>query len=376
VEVYFNFNLAEKRAEFSEKDPDYREDLVQALVVGLRDGPLPERTPENDPTLTLVGPTVVNWVRIANTNETCHFAPKSGVIAITASEELKHSKIFLSSVEKPSERKLLAEFDGFAAVRQFLTANEQTSLLVAETFHKDPLSFSGSDPQKFWIVDAQGKHPISFPAQATNWFAVDHAISPDGNFLAMHAWQTQNKKRIRTIQLGNLKDGTWRSVELADADLQLVGWQGGSKGIVLTGNDFGKAPRKPYSLDVATGTLSPLDSIPAEFDPKLSPDQKHSMELIERDRLVIIDVATGQKREFVFNPIDRSSARRDAVRWVSNRYLEFDCARPALIDSETLKMNFVTDKKSGFEVAEFSPDFRFAFGYKDNVHYVGTVKSQ
>jgi hypothetical protein len=41
AEVFFNFSTKENRAEFSEKDAEYREDLVQQLVVGLRDGPRP-----------------------------------------------------------------------------------------------------------------------------------------------------------------------------------------------------------------------------------------------------------------------------------------------------------------------------------------------
>ncbi len=41
AEVFFNFNICEKWAEFSEKDPDCRDDLVSGLTTALRDGPLP-----------------------------------------------------------------------------------------------------------------------------------------------------------------------------------------------------------------------------------------------------------------------------------------------------------------------------------------------
>jgi hypothetical protein len=69
-EVFFNYSIADKLAEFSEKDEEYREHLVQQLVVGLRDGPLPERTPENDPGFSLVGPKIVGWTKVANANPT------------------------------------------------------------------------------------------------------------------------------------------------------------------------------------------------------------------------------------------------------------------------------------------------------------------
>ena len=57
-EVFFNFNLDRRQGEFSEKDPDYADDLAAIFTSALRDGPRPERTPENDPNLTLTGPTI------------------------------------------------------------------------------------------------------------------------------------------------------------------------------------------------------------------------------------------------------------------------------------------------------------------------------
>lgn len=44
AEVFFNFSLREQRAEFSEKDEDYREALIGHLAIGLRDGPPPDRS--------------------------------------------------------------------------------------------------------------------------------------------------------------------------------------------------------------------------------------------------------------------------------------------------------------------------------------------
>ena len=57
-EVYFNYNLVKRQGEFSEKDADYADDLVAIFASALRDGPRPERTPENDPNLTRTGPTI------------------------------------------------------------------------------------------------------------------------------------------------------------------------------------------------------------------------------------------------------------------------------------------------------------------------------
>ena len=57
-EVFFNFNLAKRQGEFSEKDAEYADDLAAIFASALRDGPRPERTPDNDPNLTRTGPTI------------------------------------------------------------------------------------------------------------------------------------------------------------------------------------------------------------------------------------------------------------------------------------------------------------------------------
>src|SRR5262249_52084224 len=57
-EVYFNYDLSGRKGEFSEKDAEYADPLVALLASALRDGPRPERTPENDPNLTRIGPKI------------------------------------------------------------------------------------------------------------------------------------------------------------------------------------------------------------------------------------------------------------------------------------------------------------------------------
>jgi WD40 repeat protein len=252
---------------------------------------------------------------------------------------------------------------------------------VVEILHNNPKVFSSADPQRLWLVDGQGKHQVTIPSGLTNWFVLKDCVSPDGQFVALHSWQAQsNKKRSRVIHLGNLQSGQWTTVQVPDTALELVGWTGkGSKGVVLTGMDFDKKSiRKPYSLEAATGQLVPLESMPAWIDPdhRHSPDGKRSIEVIGTERLVISDLGTGQKREFIFNPYDRRNVFPGSVHWVNDRYLAFESSRMALINTETLKMNFVADKGSKINVAEFSPDFKFAIGTeKDDTHYLGTVQT-
>lgn len=371
AEVFFNFSLSEKRAEFSEKDPDYREDLIRQFGVALRDGPLPERTPENDPTLTLSGPKVVNWRQIGGSNEVYQFSPDSTALAITASKPGFASKVFVAPTTEPANRKLFGEFEGVASVEQFLSTSEGRSLLVVETYHKNPHVFSSADPQKYWLLDAQGKHAITLPASGTNWFAWKNCISPDANFIALNSWENgPGKQRSRIVHVGNLHSGEWKTAQLPGAVIEVVGWEEG-RGIVVTGGEFEKV-RMAYSLDPNTGQLSSLNS---EFKrAQLSPDGKQSVEIIEKDRLILTDVASREKREFVFQQADKSSAYRDSIHWADDRYLVFNGDRTAFIDSKTLKMSFLTEAKADFNSCEFSPDFKLAIAMKADLHYLGTVK--
>jgi len=94
-----------------------------------------------------------------------------------------------------------------------------------------------------------------------------------------------------------------------------------------------------------------------------------------KERLLIADLTTGQHREFVFHAYDRRSVFPDSIHWVSDRYLVFQAVRTALINADTLKMNFVTEKESGISSVEFSPGFKSALGVKEDGHYLGLVQS-
>jgi hypothetical protein len=56
-------------------------------------------------------------------------------------------------------------------------------------------------------------------------------------------------------------------------------------------------------------------------------------------------------------------------------YLVFQGPRTALINSDTLKMNFVSEKESGISSVEFGPGFKYALGVKEDGHYLGAVQT-
>jgi len=379
AEVFFNYSTSEKRAEFSEKDEEYREELIEQLVIGLRDGPLPERTPDNDRTLTLIGPHVVAWAQIAGTNETAQFTPIGDRIVITMFDEEKGAKLYLASIQRPQERQKLADFEGSVLLHDFLFGERGLTIFLAETIRKDREILSTADPQRLWLVNAQDKRQVTVPAEITNWFAGKGSISPDGKFLALHSWRRQgNKQNSRVIHVGDLQSGRWRTAEAAGTVLELVGWTGEKpKGIVLTGNSFAeKEVRKPNSLDPESAQLTPLETTPLELNPARtrSPTHKRAPEVLSKEKLRLTQLPNGQKREFTFDSRDRRNVRRDSIRWASDRYLVFQGTHTALIDSDTLKMNYPLNKDSGFSSVEFSPDFKWALGTKQDGQYMGKVE--
>ena len=379
AEVFFNYNIAEKKAEFSEKDEEYREALVEQLVICLRDGPLPERTPENDPNLTLSGPRVTAWTRMADAKESCQFTPDSGTVVISESMTNGGTRFSTFSVEGTAGRKPLVQFDGAASVEQFLTNHQDLRLLITETLRPNPKIYSSTDPKRLWLVTQGARQAVSIPPGLTNWYTSGQCVSPDERFLALHQWMSQVKnKRSRVIHLGDLTAQKWQVIEMPDTVLELVGWRNG-QAVLLTGTGFDKTEiRRAFELDPAMGKLNALERVPDNFKPqdRISPDGRFALRVEEKRRVVLTESSTGKIREFVFQPHDRRHVFAESAEWASPKYLVFQGARTALIDVDSLKMSFPSPKESGFVALEFSPNFKRALGRKADGIYLGRVELQ
>jgi len=301
TEVFFNFSLVDKRAEFSEKDEEYREGLVRQLVVGLRDGPLPERTPENDSTLTLVGPQVTNWSRIADRKASCRFTADSAALIFSETSDSLSTKMFSAPVTNPADRKKLAEFEGVAYISQVFGASSDSPILIQETLRKNPGEISTGDPARLWLVSPGLKQPIDVPPSITNWSLAAHPVSPDKQFIVLQTWaRMPNKKGARIIHIGDRKSAQWHTVSLPGLDLDFEGWLGkGGQGIALAStNALQSDQAKPFRLDPATGQLTELVAIPPGFGPheRLSPDGKLIAKIEKKESLLLTGVANHQTR--------------------------------------------------------------------------------
>jgi hypothetical protein len=299
-------------------------------------------------------------------------------LVITATTSAEGAQLFLAPIARFQERQPLGEFEGSVQVHEVFYRERGPTLFLTETIRRDRHVFSSGDPQRLWLVDSQEKREVLPPAGLTNWFVGKGGISPDGRFVALLSWHKQGRQPgTRVVHVGDVQKGGWRTVELAGTSLELVGWEGAiPKGVVLTGDRYDKsAVQKTYALDPGTGQLSPLEAVPARFNSKVlsSPSQRRTVEVQEKQGLVIADAAGGRSQVFTFHPADRRSLVSDSVRWGSDRYLVFQGPRTALIDAETLKMSFPVTRESGFNSLEFSADFKHALGGKKDGQYLGEV---
>jgi len=283
----------------------------------------------------------------------------------------------LASTDEPGKRTQFAEFSGSISVVDHLSMADGTTLVVSEQFQPETGTISSLDPQKLWVVDAYGKREVTVPASATNWFVMNGCLSPNARYLGLGAWEQSDNKRARVIHLVDLQTGKWQKAILPATALELIGWiDQKPTGLVLTGLGARNGEvRKAYSLDPASGQLTSLREVPPGFSPGriLSPDGKQFAEVSGKERLILTDATTGQRREFVFHPYDRRDVDPDCIQWASDHYLVFQGTRTSLINAGTLKMNYPTTKESGIESAEFSPDFKLALGSKGDGHYLGSV---
>src|SRR5262249_26873736 len=92
-----------------------------------------------------------------------------------------------------------------------------------------------------------------------------------------------------------------------------------------------------------------------------------------KESLLLTDVANHQTRQFIFHPYDRENVYEDSFKWVSPGFLSFEGQQAALINAQTLKMNFPVPKTSGVALIEFSPNFKLALGARDDGPYLGKV---
>jgi len=364
-EVYFNYNLAKRHGEFSEKDAGYGDDLVAVFASALRDGPRPERTPENDPNLTRIGP-ASGTPRKLLPRYVAHecFSPKARFAVYQDG-----TTIFALPLDQPDGKPFeVVRFDHSPWTVRVL--DDDLNLIVQEGVSESPGVKSSADPMRIWWVNGKKNEKKLLRGPEKDLHLAEEPVSPDQRYIVLSQWQDEPRKEGRTkvLEILDRESGKSCICKLKAKDLSVIGWEKTETGlrVVAVTNRWQfdkKAGSELYLADPITGKLERQENVDArlEIDNPLSPDGKHRVR-VGKDELIVTGVDDGKQRRFVFHEDDRRFIGPECVEWVSPRYLKFNGQRLALIDVTTMKMCFPVSAdgaKFGSHSYKFSSDFRW-----------------
>ncbi len=364
-EVFFNYDLVKRQGEFNEKDADYADDLVAIFASALRDGPRPERTPDNDPNITRSGPTIGKPRKLL-TRLAPHysFSPK-GRFAVYQDRSTIRELPLDQPDGKPYE---IIRFDH--SPWEVRVVDDDLDLIVQEGIPERPGVESSSDPMRIWWVDGKTKEKKLLQGPEKDLNLAEVPVSPDHRYVALYQSKSNpaGKGGIRFLQILDRESGEVKVCDSQDKYLNLIGWietQSGLRVIAITNRwQFdNKEPSELYLVDPTTGTVELQSNVDArlEIDNPLSPDGTHRVR-VGKDELIVTDLGDGKHRLFVFHEDDRRYVGPESIEWVTPRYLKFNGPRLALIDVTSMKMCFPVSTdgmRLGAYTYKFSPDFHW-----------------
>ena len=229
--------------------------------------------------------------------------------------------------------------------------DDDLRLLVREVLSKPDAGMASDDPKRLWWIEAGGKGKQLLLGPGKDIDLGESPVSPDHRYVAIEKWKARSEKRgsYTVVSFLDRRTGQMNLVEMPNQSLSAVGWcqTNGELRAVLTTNRWRLEPsekQQVYLADPATGkfTIEPGSSVPDSETRPVSPDGRHRAEIEGKDRLVVIEFATNQKRVFRFHEDDLPFVGEGCVKWASAGYLQFQARRLALIDITTMKMNYPT----------------------------------
>lgn len=354
AELYVNVNFEDGVGEFSEKDPEYREDLVRQLAWALRDGPPPPRTPANDPNLVETGPRFTNLRTIfqgRSINVVFDTAMMFHLIHATKDGER------VLAVGKVSEPETLHEIWRTKGTLTRASCREARPVrcVAEQVISSTEGSYSLGDPKKIWLVTA-GQSPVSV---AGDWdeksgTLEERALSPDGRFIALSAMQERGKTREFITHVHDLQRRTTTTFTLENESIHFHAWEDDAKVLLESGNVWEpETSRAIYRASAASPALEKVRAI----DSFMSPGKTRAFVVDDANGKLVVRAANGT-RSFTFHPDDRGTASFETLRWLNERYILFDTERLALIDTDTMKMNYPGPPEWSGGMVVLSPDGR------------------
>ena len=222
AEVFFNFDLTEGVGRFSEKDEDYRDDLVFFMVERFRDGVRLKRTPKEDANLTANGPRLDFKGPIARSND-CEFGFMPSNNRIWLADSKPGGELRLVTLADPRQELVVGHFDGVITVHPI--DREGNRLVIDERIQNSPNAYSSDDEHRIWLIDQLAGTKTRMSGPWGKLGSVD-SVSDDGRFVALSCWThsaTRNSVNSHVNYFEDLQNG--RTVEV-DVDGTTSAWTG------------------------------------------------------------------------------------------------------------------------------------------------------
>ncbi len=403
AEVFFNVNLKEGKGEFSEKDIEYRQEMIQILAMVFRDGVPKDPTPETDARLTYQGPSIEGWERLQDAVIPIQFNPRLGTffyltkrsdsssLAPDSSFELRalSFKTPKETVILTSTLTSLVSID-CAEKRLSLCLVRESSAQTPTSAHKTETSMSSGKANLFYILRKKqpGKEPtkeqIEGPWDPSKADLPSFALSPDGRYALVSEKKKSKEKpgNYQVLYLIRLDKKQIKTLSFHDQSLLPIKWVGSAADlhlIVQAGLPWDSGSHPYFTVDLPTGTLKMLHDTKLVAKPsyKLSFDGTMKAQLLEGKEVIITDRSHGKTGIFHFSPREQRllglEADNSCIDWITNKYVYVSCfSRPAFIHAKTLKMNYL-DAPSQGQKRFLDPNTSRVFEARDDGLYTSAL---
>ncbi len=380
AEVFFNFDLSQKRGDFREKEPRDANNLVAVVARALRDGRRPARTPATDPQIVANGPTVASWQPLVLGAVDYHeFAGHDR--CVVGVREGEGSRLVSVSLDNPSDTRVVAELDHVAT--KLHCFRDEGPCVIDEATPAKRGTRKDAEPRRRYLIDKPGgeKRPIDGAWSASAYVPL-LAWAPDASYFVVADWKPKpnEKASYRVSYFVPRGAGEWTTFDAVGEDSDVMAWRGAGaalRAVVRIGNPWGPAANPRYVLlDPRTGLRSDAVGFsPPKQEYGLSPDRKHRVECRDNEEVIVTEVASHTSKSFRIHEDDRVflDEEDDCAAWRGNRQLQLLVPRTAFIDIDTMKMSYAFGEDDEPQRLELSDDFRWALSTRDDGLYVGRI---
>jgi hypothetical protein len=347
AEVFFNFDLAGKHGEFSEKDAEYATDMLAFWARDLRDGPPPPRTPKNDPRVSLSGPKLEQWRPIGPAGARFLAFERSGDRLLYSVEDGARTRLVSSACDGAGSELEVARLPHY--LMGLTCAESGDPCLIEDVAPSVKGQISGDDPRAYYLLQRSQKKTTLLP-WSKHGSVLTAGFSPDGAYFALGEWRdnTGDKGSHIELRLSSVSEPlVARSVQHGEDSHDVLGWSGeGASSLAVVKRGAGLFDESETStwlfVDPRTGatTESPTKP-PGVRDETVSPDGKRQFFCIGDTEIVVTDLSSGAKRRFpILSQERRAFGDACEVTWVGSRHLLVSIEQEAFIDVETMKLSF------------------------------------